>query len=378
MPVANKHNKTNKIMNNTTTTHNAVKPYELVALAEAALLADCFLFITGSGGAGKTSIVCNEIAQALGREVWYANLNGQGPQEALGYGQPQPNGDMRFAAPTIWPTFERVGNKPVMLFLDELPDYDPAVGALLRSLYPAAGFKCVGPHRLGSDVLVVVAGNRRCDGTRARVEDAPFTERCIKVTLEPDLSDWLDWYDTQPTLTGMGSHVPAFLRFGSTTGDGLDFFNPPVVMPYDGMPHPCPRTWTAVARVEPLRTAKPDIYRKAVIGCVGQRAALAYFGFLQHVDRLPDIASLKQDAAGFALSPDPAIQFALVSACLATLTRGLDKVGLINAVHNGKLDWFVTLLLKCRGDIRSYGARSAIRRGVPLDEHVEGRNLILA
>jgi len=61
-PVANKHNKTNKIMNNTTTTHNAVKPYELVALAEAALLADCFLFITGSGGAGKTTIVCNEIA----------------------------------------------------------------------------------------------------------------------------------------------------------------------------------------------------------------------------------------------------------------------------------------------------------------------------
>jgi hypothetical protein len=133
-----------------------------------------------------------------------------------------------------------------------------------------------------------------------------------------------------------------------------------------------------VARVEPLRKAQPDIYRKAVVGSVGQRAALAYFGFLQHVDRLPDIASLRQDAAGFALSPDPAIQFALVSACLATLTRGLDKAGLIDAVHNGKLDWFVTLLLKCRGDIRSYGARSAIRRGVPLDEHVEGRNLILA
>jgi hypothetical protein len=38
----------------------------------------------------------------------------------------------------------------------------------------------------------------------------------------------------------------------------------------------------------------------------------------------------------------------------------------------------VSLLLRCRGDIREFGARSAVRRGIPLDEHPQSRDLILA
>jgi hypothetical protein len=357
-------------------THNPTKPSELLALAEAAILADCFLFISGSGGAGKTSIVCNELSKALNRPVWYANINGQGPTEVTGYGRPQDNGDMDFYAPSIWPTYERVKDQPVILFLDELPEYDPQVGSLLRSLYPSSGARYIGPHRLGTNVLVIVAGNRRCDGTKARVEDAPFTERCIKVDLEPDLGDWLDWYDRTPVLAESGAHVPAFLRFGTTSGDGLDFFNPPVVMPYDGTPHPCPRTWTTVVRVDALRKTQPAAYRKAVIGSVGQRAALAYFAFLQTVDRLPDIASLKANPNGFAAPADAASQFALVSACLACAKRGIPDVAA--GVHAGAFDWLVTLLLMCRGDVREFGALSAVRRGIPLDEHSKARELILS
>jgi len=353
-----------------------VKPSAITALANAALLANRFLMIIGRGGAGKTSIVCNDLARSMGREVWYVNLNGQGPQEVIGYGIPQDNGDMRFAAPTVWPTADRVGDKPVILFLDEMPDYDPAVRALLRSLYPASGDRYVGPHKLGSNVFVVVAGNRREDGTRAAVEDAPFTERCIKVVLEPDLSDWLDWFDSQPALVASGSHVPAFLRFGTTSGDGLDHFNPPIVMPYDGQPHPCPRSWEAVALLEPIRNADTETYRTAVRGSVGDRAASTYFAFLQHVDKLPDIQSLRTDPDGFKLSDDPAVQFALVSACLASATRGVKDVAV--AVHSGGFDWLVSLLLRCRGDIREFGARSAVRRGIPLDEHPQSRDLILA
>lgn len=358
----------------TTTTHNPTKPHELVALAEAALLADCFLFISGSGGAGKTSIVCHEVSKAMNRPVWYANINGQGPTEVTGYGQPKENGDMDFYAPSIWPTYERVKDQPVILFLDELPEYDPQVGSLLRSLYPSSGHKYIGPHRLGTNVLVIVAGNRRCDGTKAKVEDAPFTERCIKVDLEPDLGDWLDWFDKQPALANLGSHVPAFLKFGTTTGDGRDFFNPPVVMPYDGTPHPCPRTWITVSKVEPLRKMQPEIYRKAVVGAVGRSAATAYFGFLQHVDRLPDIASLRRNPDAFAVPTGPAEQFALVSACLAVASRGIDDIAV--AVHDGRFDWLVKLLLQCRGDIRTYATLSAVRRGIPLDEHAKSHDLV--
>lgn len=355
---------------------NPVKPSALVPLARITFATRRFLFISGSGGGGKTSIACGPIADALGRAPWLVNLSGQGPQEVLGYGIPQDNGDMKFAAPTIWPTADRVGNKPVLLILDEFPDYDPAVRALLRGLFPASGDRYVGPHKLGSDVAIIVTGNRRSDGTKSAVEDAPFTERCVKVTLEPDVSDWLDWYDGQADLVASGSHVPSFLRFGTTSGDGRDHFNPAVIMPYDGTPHPCPRTWEAVALAEPIRTLDKATYSAFVRGSIGDTAAATYFGFLHHVDALPDIASIKQDAASFDVGSDPARQFALVSACLATALRGIEDAGV--AVHAGRFDWLVTILLKCRGDIREFGARSAVRRGIPLDEHKQSLDLILA
>jgi hypothetical protein len=47
------------------------------------------------------------------------------------------------------------------------------------------------------------------------------------------------------------------------------------------------------------------------------------------------------------------------------------------AVHAGAFDWLCSLLLRCRGDIQSYGARSALRRGIPLDQHHLGTQLLL-
>jgi hypothetical protein len=357
---------------NTKQASNPVKPSDLYDLAQAAVLADCFLFVEGRGGAGKTEII-RDLASQLGRQLWYVNLNGFATTECIGYGSPQSNGEMDFYAPSIWPTRKRVGGEPVLLFLDELNDYDPAVRALLRSLFPSAGARYVGPHKLGTDVLVVCASNRRCDGTAAKTEEAPFTERCIKCTLEPDLSDWLAYYDSKPELVASGSHVPSFLRYGSTTGDGLDHFCPPLVLPYDGEPHPCPRTWTAVAKLEPVRKSNSTIYRKAVRGLVGANATNALIGFLQHVDKLPNIEELRANPDAFVVPEDPAAQFALVSACLTTATKGIKDIGA--AVHSGGFDWLISLLLRCRGDIREFGARSADRRGIPLKQHAQSRSL---
>ena len=90
---------------------------------------------------------------------------------------------------------------------------------------------------------------------------------------------------------------------------------------------------------------------------------------------MPDINALKADPAAFAVPTDPATQYALVSACLATATRGVRDPAA--AVHAGAFDWLVSLLLRCRGDIQSYGARSAVRRGIPLDQLPAGATLLL-
>jgi ABC-type ATPase involved in cell division len=62
----------------TTNSINPTKPSELLDIAEIAVATDRFLFIVGSGGAGKTSIVTKILAPAMGRKVYYVNLNGQG------------------------------------------------------------------------------------------------------------------------------------------------------------------------------------------------------------------------------------------------------------------------------------------------------------
>ena len=339
-----------------------ISPTELPSLAKLVFHTDRFLFVKGQGGSGKTSILCNQVGPALGREVWLVNLSGQGPQEVLGYGIPQPNNDMVFAAPTIWPTESRVGDKPVLLVLDELPDYDAEVRALLRGLFPASGTRYVGPHKLGSNVAIAVTGNRKADGTRSAVEDAPFTERCVSVLLEPTVTDWLKYYDTMPRLRDSGSFVPAFLQYGVSQGGNSapDHFNP------------CPRTWEAVVLAESARLTDPSIYRMLVAGSIGRDAANAYFGFLRIVDTLPDIKAI-QRGERYTLPIDPAGQFALANACVNFIKVGPDAGADVAA---GVFDWFVDLLLRMRGDIRMFAAVALVSRGVPLDNHPKSHDLI--
>lgn len=362
---------------NTALDINPVKPSDILPLARFVATTDQFLFILGAAGIGKTSIIANEVAPALNRELWYVNWNGTSPTEVLGYGLPNhETGDMAFAAPIDLPTLKRVGDRPCILFIDEFPDTDVAIQALARSLYPATGAMRIGAHVLGSDILVVVAGNRKADGVRnARVEEAPMTNRCYKVTLVSDLGDWLDWVDTRQDLLAVGSHVPAFLKFGTTTGEGADHFHPGAPVPFDGAPFPSPRSWCSAILAESERGGDARLHNILLRGCVGDRAASAYAGFLSLVDKLPDIQLLKSNPDAFPMPTDPSEQYALVSACLATCTRGVKDVAV--AVHNGGFDWLITLLLKVRGDIKEWGARSAVRRGIPLDEHPKSHELIV-
>ena len=215
-----------------------------------------------------------QVAPALGLDLWVVNLNGKGPQEATGYGIPDAvTRDMYFADPTDWPTERRVGDRPCLLLLDELNDYDQAGKPLLRGLFPASGASYVGSHKLGPNVHIAATGNRRMDGVRsARVMDAPMTERCVVYTLVSDLGDWLDWLDGEfsgapqvvhrtvskdPRPSDRESHVPTFLKYGSTTGDGVDHFNPPLPEPYGGRPHPRPRTCVTLTHAAERRRGQP-------------------------------------------------------------------------------------------------------------------------
>jgi hypothetical protein len=344
---------------------------QLSELAHVAKLSNRFLALYGKGGIGKTTVAKTVVGPALGvapEDVWILNLSGSGPQEATGYLVPDPvTRDGWFMAPECWPTRARVGDdRPVLLVLDEYPEWDPAIQSLCRSLFdPNGGPPKIGVHELGRGVTIMVTGNRRADGSRSAVPSAPFVERTLAVLVEPTLDEWLDWAAGQ----GLGhSPVHTFLRFQGGDQHGIDHFNPDVPLPWDGSPHPCPRQWEAACRATLMEDVSPAIAALAIEGFVGEAAARAAVAFIRLVgDLLPQLTAIRSGAAP--LPGDPASQQALVHAALRIAKRetAADPEA---AIHSGALDWLVErILLPARGEIRAYGFATALRSGLPLDQH---------
>lgn len=372
---------------------NPIGPEQLVDQARMAFAVGRLLHVVGQGGGGKTSILSKVVGPALGRRVIVINLSGASPMEYVGYGIPHeaPGGvdpvtgvqnyDMAFSAPEIWPILRRVGDEPIMVILDEFADWDPAGQALCRGLFPAAGEMRIGSHVLGSNVVIATTGNTKRHGSsQSRVESAPFTERGVKVTLRPNVPAWVTWWESDAERAKIGSFVPSFLQWGSTVTkeDGSnDHFNPPIVMPYDGSPHPCPRTWEAVALAEPFRLQERETFRRHVFGSVGEAAGNAFLAYLNHADKVPAISKAVQDPGSYKMPEDPAQQYAVANAALVVLQTSVAGSDPDTAVAAGKADWFVDLALRMNGEIKVFAASSAVARGIPVDEHAKRGDLFL-
>ena len=338
---------------------------QLADLARIAFNTNRFLALYGKGGIGKTTIPKTLIAPALGfDETWIVNMSGAGPQEAAGYLIPDPSTrDGWFSAPESWPTAKRVGDRKILLVLDEYPEWDSAVQSLCRSLFNPNGQPMIGTHALGANVRIVVTGNRRSDGSRSAIPTAPFVERCLSVLVEPTLDEWLDWAAGQGLAE---SPVYTFLKFQGGDQHGVDHFNPDVPSPWDGSPHPCPRQWEAACRATADDSLPAGLVALTLEGFVGESAGRAAFAFIKLVgDLLPQLNAVRN---GGDVPMDPASQQALTHAALRVAKRETAKDPEA-AVASGALDWLVNLLAACRGEIRAYGFATAIRCGLPLDQH---------
>lgn len=344
---------------------------QLADLARIAFASNRFFAMYGKGGIGKTTIPKTIIAPALGfDETWIVNLSGAGPQEAAGYLIPDPvSRDGWFSAPESWPTAKRVGDRKVLLVLDEYPEWDASVQSLCRSLFNPHGSPMIGTHELGKNVRIIVTGNRRADGSRSAVPSAPFVERCLSVQVEPTLDEWLDWAAGQGLAE---SPVYTFLKFQGGDQHGVDHFNPDVPMPWDGSPHACPRAWEAACRATADDSLPAGLVALTLEGFVGESAGRAAFAFIKLVgDLLPQLNAVRN---GGDVPMDPASQQALTHAALRVAKRetAADPEA---AVASGALDWLVNLLAACRGEIRAYGFATALRCGLPLDQHPRWREL---
>jgi hypothetical protein len=343
---------------------------QLAALAKAAAASNRWLSLFGKGGVGKTSVAKTIIAPAMGidpADVWIVNLSGSGPQEALGYGIPDSGSrDLWFSAPEQWPTTNRVGNTPTLLVLDEFPEWDVQIQSLCRSLFqPDGGSPMIGTHRLGKNVRVMLTGNRRSDGTRSAVPAAPIIERSMVFTISPTLDEWLEW----AAIEGLAeSPVYTFLKYANGV-EGVDHFNPDTPTPWDGSPHPCPRQWEAACRVATGDLLEePALLSLSLRGLVGEASGSAAYAFCQTIATM--LTKLIPIRNGDEPMPqDRSEQYAL---SFAALRKAKQEVGSDPeaAVASGAVDWLVNnVICATTGEIRKWTYDSAVRNGIPLNQH---------
>lgn len=342
---------------------------DLATFAVMAKDTNRILALYGQGGVGKTTVAETVIAPALGIQpdhVYVVNHSGSAPSEVKGTGVPDmQTREMWFGKPMGFPLYERIGDVPALLVLDEYPEWDGAVQSLCRSLFQPTGSRPkIGTHELSANTTIVVTGNRRIDGSRSSVPSAPFVERCLSIIWQPTLDQWLDW----AAAKGLGgSPVYTFLKFNGLDQRGKegDFFCPPVPQPWQGDAHPCPRQWEAACKLD----ADSPVFALALWGLVGEAASKAAHAFTQTVARLlPTLAAIRQGTG--TMPTDPSEQFALMHCALRQAKRE-SKTDVEAAVVGGSLDWLVNMMLTVRGEIREWAYRTAVSPtcGIPLQMH---------
>ena len=162
----------------------------------------------------------------------------------------------------------------------------------------------------------------------------------------------------------------------------MSHFSPDVPQPWDGTPHPNPRSWERAARQAEIIMADDetdkaeknrllDFVLRSSVGEVAGRDCLIFLkGSLNLLDDLDDIRKGKAK-----LPSKPIKQFQLLGAALRLAkaeVAGREKV----AVAAGDLDWLVdNFLLAADAEYGRTAVTAATRAGIPLDQHPQGTTL---
>ena len=375
-----------------------VKFDELGTLAKIVYATNAFLILLGSGGCGKTASAKKVIAPSLAElfglpdvEVWKSNFSNASPLEITGYGalKKGENGEdlMVFAEPQGIPTvgnLSRTGNgdpdRVVLWVLDEFANWASDCQSLVRSAIDPDGDATIGQHKLGKNVKILITSNRRTDGSRSSTADAPIISRANTCVLDADLDVWLKWAESEEEWGC--SPVVTYLKFNAKL-ENVSHFSPDVPQPWDGTPHPNPRSWERAARqaeiiVSDEETDKVeknrllDFVLRSSVGEVAARDCLSFLrGSLNLLDDLDDIRKGKTK-----LPTKPIKQFQLLGAALRIAkaeVAGREKV----AVAAGDLDWLVdNFLLVAEAEYGRTAVTAAERAGIPLAQHKQGTTLL--
>lgn len=291
------------------------------------------VLITGAPGVGKSSIV-EQAAAAAGARVITSHPAVSDPTDVKGL--PWPAADNKSA--TFLPFGELAlalrAAEPTVWFLDDLGQAPPSVQASFMQLLLA---RRVNGHVLPDCVTFVAATNRRTDRAGVSGILEPVKSRFAAIVeLEAHIDDWCRWaFDA-----GMPPELIAFLRFRP---DLLCAFTPSA----DLTNCPLPRTWASAGRL--LALGLPShIQHAALVGAVGEGAAVEFGAFLRLYKELPSIDGILVDPDSAAIPKEPATRYAVVTAlAMRSNARNFGRVGrYAERLTDGGAGEFAALLVR--------------------------------
>lgn len=255
-------------------------PSQLHRLIEVYRKAQIPLFMWGSPGVGKSSIV-RKYAKNIDAVMVDIRLSQFDPVDLRGL--PSPSGDStRWMAPAILPF---VGNpnfphdRPILLFLDELAQASPAVQAAAFQLVLD---RRVGEHTLMPNVYILAASNRSGDRAGTNRLSTPLLNRFAHIEVISDFDAWKQWAIREgihPLIVGFLSQRPALLdQFETALKSGAQAF-------------PTPRSWeflsNLISTLPDIATTPTHILSTLTASVVGAAVAAEFVAFAEYAHVLP-------------------------------------------------------------------------------------------
>lgn len=182
------------------------------------------------------------------------------------------------------------------LFLDELCGASTATAAVA---YQLVNDRAVGEHQLMDNVRIVAASNRDGDRGAQNRMPLPLANRFTHVEIGTDVAGWCFWAQA----AGIDPMGIAFMHFRK---DRLNTFDP--TKPDKAFA--TERTWEKALRVYADPSIPSHLKQAAMAGQIGDGPSAEFWGFVDVVAKLPNMAAIERDPLGTTMPEEASTRWA--------------------------------------------------------------------
>lgn len=263
-------------------------------------------FIWGQPGVGKSEAV-HQLAREANGHMVDVRMSQYDSVDFRGIPAPHDG-----TATTVWympatlpfvgnPAFDQYGDRPIVLFLDEMNSASASVQAVG---YQLINDRRVGEHVLRDNVIVIAAGNRETDkGVTTRMP-TPLANRFTHVEAIVDPDAWCYWAQD----AGIDPVGIAYIQFQKSDLSTFDPAKPDKAFA-------TPRTWAKALRYYADPAMPERIKMAAMDGAIGPGVAAKFWGFVDVWRKMPSIASIIANPNGVDVPTEPSMRWAVAVAC---------------------------------------------------------------